>query len=303
MMTPQEVESAAASDFALLTCHEDGRSDDVPSHCERQQHNDNDNLSEDSFLTSIIPNEVWINSFSYLSIDELIRTVGNVSKQFLALSSVDSIWEEKCKKRWKGKQNVRRFLPKQTTQTQTFNGRVNYYRDRMLHHQHNARARHRWAALRLMPGGVSPIFPLVNMAEYHTALSDRILNTRRALIYNAHPFVHNSLSWKESYIMAEIDSRRTILTPEEFIFFKWQLIYNGTPSSTGLRRFNPDGTYESPYMGRCEWHLDEAGRLTFSGMNVSLLAERNTDTWGWTVGKGQNNIVYHSVDPIRTSNE
>jgi hypothetical protein len=118
MMTPQEVESAAASDFALLTCHEDGRSDDVPSHCERQQHNDNDNLSEDSF--------------SYLSIDELIRTVGNVSKQFLALSSVDSIWEEKCKKRWKGKQNVRRFLPKQTTQTQTFNGRVNYYRDRIV---------------------------------------------------------------------------------------------------------------------------------------------------------------------------
>lgn len=219
------------------------------------------------------------------------------------MSSVDSIWEDKCIKRWKGKQNVKRFLPKQTTQTQTFNGRVTYYRDRILHHQRDARFL--WvtnndddAVLQFMSGGVSPVFPLVNMAEYHAALSShRILNTRGPLFYNAQPFVHNSSTWKESYIMAEIDSRRTKMTPEEFIYFKWQLIYNGTPSSTGLRSFNADGTYESPYMGRCEWHLDEAGRLTFSGMqSVSLLAERDKDTWGWTVGKGQN-IVYQSVDP------
>ena len=30
-------------------------------------------------------------------------------------------------------------------------------------------------------------------------------------------FVHYSSTWKESYIMAEIDSRRTKMTPEEFI--------------------------------------------------------------------------------------
>lgn len=48
-------------------------------------------------------------------------------------------------------------------------------------------------------------------------------------------------------------------------------------------------------MDRSEWQLDERG-LTFSGMQVLLKAERNNDTWGWVVGKGQN-IVYHSVDP------
>jgi hypothetical protein len=61
-----------------------------------------------------LPNEVWINTFSYFSTNELIHTIGNVCKQFLVLSSDDSIWRSKCKKRWEGKQNVQRFRPQPT---------------------------------------------------------------------------------------------------------------------------------------------------------------------------------------------
>ena len=38
-------------------------------------------------------------------------------------------------------------------------------------------------------------------------------------------------------------------------------------------------------------------RLNFSTMQVSLIVERNHDTWGWMVGNDEQGIAYHSVDP------
>ena len=99
-------------------------------------------------------------------------------------------------------------------------------------------------------------------------------------------------SWKESYALAEIDSRRRYMSVEELVNFRWQLIYDGSPSRMGLRKFNEDGTYWSPYMGLCTWMLD-GERLAFAGM--SLLVERNASNWGWVIGRGQR-TEYHSVE-------
>ena len=67
--------------------------------------------------------------------------------------------------------------------------------------------------------------------------------------------VHEPTSWKESYIMAGIDSKRTFISIREIVHFKWKLIYDGRPSVNGLRQFNANGTYNSPYMGVCTWEL------------------------------------------------
>ena len=253
--------------------------------------------------SSLIPNEVWINTFSYFTTNELIHTIGNVCKQFLVLSSDDSIWRLKCSKRWEGKHNVQRFRPKPTLNNvddvdgdSSSNGRVDYC-IRLLQHYHGQNNntttnssmmqqqrqsflswlfRHVYlstaASTAPSPGEESRhelllllnACPPVNMAQYQAVLST---NHDVVQHHPNHPqqqqhanpssasFVNFASSWKEAYIMAEIDSKRTIFTPEELIYFQWQLIYNGTPSSTGLRHFNPDGTYDSPYMGTSAWWI------------------------------------------------
>ena len=314
-------------------------------------------ITEASANNSSLPNEVWINTFSYFSTNELIHTIGNVCKQFLVLSSDDSIWRLKCSMRWEGKQNVQRFRPKPTlsnvddvdgssSSSSSSNGRVDYC-IRLLqyyHGQNNTTTnsssflswlfRHVYFLSSASTADASVegrdelllllnACPPVNMDQYQAALStnhDVVQHhpqqQQHANHSSASSFVNFASSWKEAYIMAEIDSKRTIFTPEELIYCQWQLVYNGTPSSTGLRHFNPDGTYESPYMGISRWSLnyvnvrgegesDEKYRanLRFSTMQVSLIVERNHDTWGWTVGSDEQGITYHSVDPKEEEEE
>ena len=109
---------------------------------------------------------------------------------------------------------------------------------------------------------------------------------------NMGSLMHNSKSWKESYIMAEMDSKCPYLSKEELVYFKWKLIYDGRPSQNGLRQFNADGTYHSPYMGVCNWSLED-DRFSFAG--TSLLVERDRNTWGWIIGKNER-TMYRSVD-------
>lgn len=109
---------------------------------------------------------------------------------------------------------------------------------------------------------------------------------------NMGSLMHNSKSWKESYIMAEMDSKCPYLSKEELVYFKWKLIYDGRPSQNGLRQFNADGTYHSPYMGVCNWQLEDEW---FSFAGTSLLVERDKHTWGWIIGKNER-TMYRSVD-------
>merc|ERR1712085_17911 len=99
-------------------------------------------------------------------------------------------------------------------------------------------------------------------------------------------------SWKEAYILAELDSRRRVISRAEVVHFKWQLIYNGAPSKMGLRQFDANCNYSSPYMGMCEWQL-HGNHLMFAG--ISLSVQRNADTWGWVIGTGER-MEYHSVE-------
>lgn len=319
-----------------------------------------------SVAASSLPNEVWINTFSYFSTNELIHTIGNVCKQFLVLSSDDSIWRLKCNMRWEGKQNVQRFRPRPilnnddgSRSRSSNNGRVDYC-IRLLQHYHGQNNiittnssmmmqqqqrqsflswlfRHVYLSTAASTTDASAgeegrdevllllnACPPVNMAKYQAALStnnhDFVQHPQQQQQHanSSSSYVNNASSWKEAYIMAEIDSKRTIFTPEELIYFQWQLIYNGTPSSTGLRHFNPDGTYDSPYMGTSGWSLDYVNvrrggggpdgeeyraRLNFSTMQVSLIVERNHDTWGWMVGSDEQGITYHSVDPKEKNEE
>jgi hypothetical protein len=70
-------------------------------------------------------------------------------------------------------------------------------------------------------------------------------------------------------------------------------------------------------MGTSAWSLDYVNvrggvggndeeyraRLNFSTMQVSLIVERNHDTWGWVVGSDEQGIAYHSVDPKEENEE
>ena len=270
-MTAGESSSAASSFTSLSSPHVRGRSGSFSG----------DGLLlltiTEASATSSLPNEVWINTFSYFTTNELIHTIGNVCKQFLVLSSDDSIWRSKCSKRWEGKQNVqRRFRPKPTlnnvddvdgssSSSSSSNGRVDYC-IRLLQHYHgqnnitttnssmmqqqqrsflswlfrhvhflsttstaDASVEGRRDELLLLLNACPP----VNMAQYQAALS-----TNHDVVQH-HPqqqqhansstpsFVNFASSWKEAYIMAEIDSkrRRTYLLSMA-IGIQWHAIIN-----------------------------------------------------------------------------
>lgn len=99
-------------------------------------------------------------------------------------------------------------------------------------------------------------------------------------------------SWRHRFVIAEADAVRDEITREELVHFRWRLVYNGIPSNMGLRRFQPDGLYASPYLGLTEWHLHE-NNLIFSGMSLPI--ERSRNNWGWVIGKGSR-TEYHSVE-------
>ncbi|KAL3764472.1 hypothetical protein ACHAW5_000136 [Stephanodiscus triporus] len=216
---------------------------------------------------STLPNELWIRAFSFLDQKDLF-VLGNVSRNFLSASSADSLWEDICHRRWRGKQNVGRFAKRGTVGGGggggggggvggggwggDNDGRVEYCSDILR----------QFGRLCLPP-----------------------LNVPGSLM-------HDPKSWKESYVMAEIDSRRVEMSTYELVRFKWQLIYDGSPSKMGLRKFNENGTYWSPYMGVCEWLL-QGRRLMFAGL--SLMVERDANTWGWIIGRGER-TTYYSVD-------
>lgn len=215
----------------------------------------------------VLLNELWIRSFSYLSEKDLFA-LGQVSRNFLIISSTDDMWKPICNRRWKGKQNVKRFVRKEDEEG-TNDGRVSYCIDLMNQYY---------------PSGFSAV-----CASYFSTMEGSI-NQLPAL--NMGSVMHKPKSFKESYIMAEIDSKRTHLSKEELVHFKWKLIYDGRPSQMGLRQFNANGTYNSPYMGVCNWEL-EYNCFNFAG--TSLLVERDTNTCGWIIGKNQR-TMYRSVD-------
>mmetsp|Transcript_23991 Transcript_23991/g.47679 ORF Transcript_23991/g.47679 Transcript_23991/m.47679 type:complete len:219 (+) Transcript_23991:27-683(+) len=99
-------------------------------------------------------------------------------------------------------------------------------------------------------------------------------------------------SWKQGYAWAEYDKFRQTIRRDEICQYSWKLIYNGVESRMGLRRFNEDGTYNSPYAGLCEWALFNNG-LCFMG--VTLPVERNQETWGWVIGQGHR-TEYRSIE-------
>ena len=109
---------------------------------------------------------------------------------------------------------------------------------------------------------------------------------------NEHNSAITAESWKQRYAWAEYDKFRRYIYREEISYYRWRLVYNGAESRLGLRQFLPDGTYDSPYMGRCQWLLHENRFLV---MNMSLPIERDPETWGGIIGKGSN-TVYYSVE-------
>lgn len=227
---------------------------------------------------SALPNELWVRSFSYLDHNDLFR-LGTVSRTYLSMSSSDSLWERHCRRRWKGKQNVSRFAKKKIRDDD------DEERERGENDNHG-------------DGRLSEYcVELMDQFRNHVPSNIPAINIPPLLQGSLGGPLHEPTSWKESYVLAEMDSGRNTMTSDELVHFQWKLVYNGRPSQMGLRRFNEDGTYYSPYMGLCEWILapgmDGRPYLTFAG--VTLLVERDDKTWGWVIGRDQR-TVYLSVE-------
>jgi hypothetical protein len=180
-----------------------------------------------------LPPELWVRSCAFLDERDLFR-LGRVNRDCLAVASVEALWKEHCRRRWRGRVNVARF-GRSADAGGREDGRVPYC-----------------VALRQQFRDEAAL-PALNMSALR----------------------HAPTSWKEAYILAELDSRRRFISRDEVVHFKWQLIYNGAPSKMGLRKFDANGNYSSPYMGMCEWQL-HGNHLMFAG--ISLLVERNADT-------------------------
>lgn len=170
-----------------------------------------------------VPHEIWIKSLAYLDAKDLLA-VGLVDRSFLKLSSDDSIWYELCNRRWRGKFNVARFFLVREYNEVDSNHNIN--RDESIS------------------------IPFTTAMTYCSALIEQFDGIGTVPALNMGSLMHQPSWWKESYWMAELDSRRRIISREELVNFRFQLIYNGVPSRMGLRHFNRDGYYDSPYMGR-----------------------------------------------------
>mmetsp|Transcript_7982 Transcript_7982/g.16635 ORF Transcript_7982/g.16635 Transcript_7982/m.16635 type:complete len:305 (-) Transcript_7982:12-926(-) len=256
--------------------------------------------------TTTLPNELWLNSLSYLEPNDLLHSSGPVNRNFYAMSSSDVLWEKHCRRRWRGKQNVRRFFYKggddyrgkggegcegsgsgnrdvnANSNGGNFTSNRNFWNDTNYCHGHNSND---------SKNSNNTIIP----TSYCTSLLQQFNRPENVPAINMNSLIHQPTSWKESYLMAEMDSKRKLLSREELTYFKWQLIYDGNPSRMGLRQFHRNGTYWSPYIGVCEWLL-HGQHLMFAGM--ALLVERDEETWGWVIGRGER-TVYYSVEIVR----
>ena len=206
---------------------------------------------------SVLQNELWIRSFSYLDESDLF-TLGQVSRKFLSISSADELWKPICNRRWKKKQNVKRFMKKGPPWKTS--GRQEYISGVL--------SRTKFLTRRDEP----PMeFPALNVKSDKP---DRYID-----------------HWKESYIIAELDSRRKMISREEILHFKWREIHNRRPGQ--MVQFLEDGTYTSPVHGTCRWVLYK-GAMYF-GQNMErngnnwefcLLVERDVNNWGWIMRNG-----------------
>lgn len=230
-------------------------------------------MTKEAINQSLLPSEVWIKSLSYLDTNELLHSAALVNVSFLLWSSDDSIWYEICRRRWDGKLNVDRFFVKHDLseeRAQPLNINSTNTREESVAGISSLRTEMTYCFQLIQQFGSAGAVPPINMGS----------------------LMHQPSSWKESYFMAEMDSRRETISREELVLFRFQLLYNGTPSKMGLRQFNRDGYYDSPYMGRSEWIL-HGQHLLFAGM--SLLVERDEKNWGWVIGRGER-TEYRTVE-------
>ena len=208
-----------------------------------------------------LPNELWSKAFSYLDHKGLFM-LGNVNRNFLSLSSDNSIWERLCHRRWMGKQNVARFEMKtcnnRATMQNCYDGRV----------------------------------PIARLQQFHDPTLIQPIN----IIGH---FMHEATSWKEAFIIAEIDSRRVNMCIHELLRCKWQLIHDGKASSD-LRYFEKEDNINriceyTKHDINVRWGGSLQGqKISFPG--VSLGVERNPYTWGWIITAQNQKGAYYSVE-------
>lgn len=185
--------------------------------------------------------------------------LGNVNQNFLSLSIDNSIWERLCHQRWMGKQNVARFEMK--TCKNHYDGRV-------------------------------PFCTIARLQQFHDPTLIQPINIIGYLMYEP-------TSWKEAFIIAEIDSQRVNMCTHELLRYKWQLIHDGKASSD-LRYFEKEDNINriceyTKHGNNVRWGGSLQGqKINFPG--VSLLVERNPYTWGWIITTQNEKGAYYSVE-------
>ena len=179
-----------------------------------------------------LPNELWIRAFTYLDQKDLFL-IANVNRNFLSLSSNNSIWKVLCYRRWADgiyggmkRFNVSRFARRDNcddSEGELNDGRVEYCASLLRQFR---RAQVQNASCK----GFSNIVHWDRIPPLNINESER----------------HEPKSWKESYIMAEIDSRRTVISRQELIQTQWR-------SAFCDGQFLEDGTFEDRNLGMNEW--------------------------------------------------
>ena len=209
-----------------------------------------------------LPNELWSKAFSYLDHQDLFM-LGNVNRNFLSLSSDNSIWERLCHRRWMGKQNVARFEMKTCNNSATMQ---NCYDGRL---------------------------PIARLQQFHDPTLIQPINIIGHFMYEA-------TSWKEAFVIAEIDSRRVNMCIHEILRYKWQLIQHDGKASSDLRYFEKEDNINriceyTKHDNNVRWGGSLQGqKISFPG--VSLGVERNPYTWGWIITAQNQKGAYYSVE-------
>ncbi|KAJ3207433.1 hypothetical protein HDU67_007459 [Dinochytrium kinnereticum] len=221
---------------------------------------------------SLQPAELTLKMLAYLPSEDLAR-ISEVNTHLFRLSNEDCLWKARCEEQWEGKKH----------QTMKLHPRVDYcYIVGKLTEEEMKDVLARRFVKKLTEG--------FSRGELEEKLASTVPEDSFVPFYSG--------KWKASYIAAEMDQHRSVITRDEVMAYEWIFTdfwgYSmSNDESDEIRvKFWPDGTrsnvnkekkYSRPRPQ--PWHMNEKGGIQVSQFPEHSLPSR-TDDWGWTFSNG-----------------
>ncbi|KAJ3413399.1 hypothetical protein HDV05_008110 [Chytridiales sp. JEL 0842] len=224
------------------------------------------------------PAELTLRIFGFLGPKEL-ATIAAASSYMFTLATQDFLWKKQCESRWATKLHTELKL----------HPRVNY--SHLLPQMSNSEIID--VLCRRQPG-----FPKLRSSLETCTREELEMKLEETTPKGEYVFTPNiSGKWKSSYIAAELDAGRQVITKEELVGYEWQYtdswgfgFYHEGEEKLIKVRFFPNGFRANvdPKASRPRkqpWHIDKRGAVQVAQFPPHSTPAR-LPNWGWEFANG-----------------